>query len=87
MSREANTSRLSHSKVDSDSEDDEEERYIKQTDQKMKLCFIDIVSQRCKGKKSIKKDTPTYKSIDTIAKEHPILGNLDLELAKCLLNN
>lgn len=53
----------------------------------MRLCFIDIVSKRSKGTKSIKKDSIIFKSFDTIAREHPFLAKLDLELAKLLMNN
>jgi hypothetical protein len=66
----------------SDDDSDKEERMIKFVDQKMRLCFIDIVSKKCKGTKIIMKDSVIFKSIDTVAKEHPFLGKLDLELAK-----
>ena len=37
-----------------ESETDEEERKIKDIDQKCRLCFIDIISKKIKGAKTVK---------------------------------
>ena len=71
----------------SSEESDEEEKAITFIDQKMRLCFIDIVKSKTKESHSVKKDSMLFQTFETIAKEHPLLKQLDLELSKCLLNN
>ena len=68
-------------------ESDNEERKIRFVDTKMRLCLIDIIKKMKKANQAVGKDNPMYSSFEFIAKQHPLLQLLDVELAKYLISN